>query len=433
MQFSQIILFAVFAMILLAIIGSSVKDKIMKRVCASFLSFALLTVVQIIAFFVLPNFLDSAGVWLSFTLCGGLFLLSLLLIWKPFAQRIRRIAAMSLAGALMVLTITVSGIQIYKDSIPEVRGDEEINLLDYEPFREGTLASSLDESSTLKLTDDLPRLDGATALYPLYSAFVRAVYPQGEYFVYGDPGDKGSSDKPTVVTCSRTSDAFEHLIYGHVDVAFLMSVSEEQRAMAEAEGVELKLTPIGREAFVFFVNGLNPVSELSSDEIRGIYSGKITKWREVGGKNDAITPYQRPENTGSQTALLEIMDGTPLMPAPRKEVFAAMMGMYRAVENYKNYKNAFGYSFMFYINGMIGEGGVKLLSVDGVAPDNQSIASGAYPFASDFYAVTAIRKGLTGEELVRAKNTERLMAWILSPQGQKLVEMTGYVPMNHKP
>lgn len=431
MHFYQIVMVAIVALILFAVVGSFMKNKIMRRVSVSFISLVLLTVVLIISSFILPNFLDTAGVWLSFAVCGGLFLLFLLLIWKPFAPKIRRIAALSLSGALLVLTITVSGVQIYQNSIPEVRGDEEINLSKYEPFREGTLAKSLGESSVLKLTDDLPRLDGATALYPLYSAFVQAVYPQGEYFAYGDPSDKGSPDKPanTIVTCSRTSGAVEHLIYGYVDVAFLMGVSDEQRAMAEAQGVELKLTPIGREAFVFFVNERNPVSELSAGEIKGIYSGKVTNWSEVGGKNDAITPYQRPENTGSQTALLEIMDGASLMPAPTKDVFSAMIGMYRAVADYKNYKNAFGYSFMFYINEMVGEGGVKLLSVDGAAPDNENIASGAYPFSNDFYAVTAVREGLTGEELARAENSERLIEWILSPQGQKLVEMTGYVPM----
>lgn len=212
-----------------------------------------------------------------------------------------------------------------------------------------------------------------------------------------------------------------------------MGISDEQKAKVEAQGVELKLTPIGREAFVFFVNERNPVSELSIGEIKGIYSGEIKRWNEVGGENDAITPYQRPENSGSQTALLGIMDGAPLMPAPQKDVFSAMMGMYRAVADYKNYKNAFGYSFLFYINEMVGEGGVKLLSVDGVALDNKNIASGAYPFANDFYAVTAVRDGLTGSELARAENTEKLIEWILSPQGQKIVEMTGYVPMSDSP
>lgn len=165
-------LVAIFALTLLAIVGSFMKDKIMKRVSVSFLSLVFLAVVLIISYFVLPNFLDTAGVWLALIVCGGLFLLFLLFIWKPFTPKIRRIAALSLSGALLILTITVSGVQIYQNSIPEVRGDEEINLSKYEPFREGTLAKSLGESSALKLTDDLPRLDGATALYPLYSSFV---------------------------------------------------------------------------------------------------------------------------------------------------------------------------------------------------------------------------------------------------------------------
>jgi len=59
---------------------------------------------------------------------------------------------------------------------------EEVNLTSYEPFREDTLAKSLDTESSLSLMDNLPRLDGATALYPLYSAFARATYPFAHYF-----------------------------------------------------------------------------------------------------------------------------------------------------------------------------------------------------------------------------------------------------------
>ena len=432
MALNNIILPVICGLIISAIFGSFVKQKVIRGISRTVLSLVPLLVILFISLFLLPGLLGTAGLWLPYTVCGGLFLLFLILIWKPFKPKTRRITSISILGAVLALTIAVSGIQIYHNSIPEI--SDEVNLSEYEPFREDTLAKSLDEPSLLRLTDNLPRLDGATALYPLYAAFVQAVYPQGEYAAYGDLRKNGAfpGTASNVVVCSRTSDAFYNLINGDADIAFLMGLSEEQKAMAEAEGVELKLTPIGHEAFVFFVNERNPVSALTVDEIKAIYTGSITNWREVGGKNNAITAYQRPEGSGSQTALLEIMEGKPLMPAPEKDVFSSMMGMYRAVADYKNYKNALGYSFMIYINSMVGEGNVKLLSINGAVPNSKNISDGTYPFTNDFYAVTAIREGLTGDALARAENTERFIEWILSPQGQKLVELTGYVPLGNE-
>ena len=72
---------------------------------------------------------------------------------------------------------------------------------------------------------------------------------------------------------------------------------------AERDGGELSLTPIRREAFVFvfFVHNKSSVEELTVEQIQGIYSGKIT---------EEIRAFQRPEGSGSQSALISVMDGT---------------------------------------------------------------------------------------------------------------------------
>jgi phosphate transport system substrate-binding protein len=293
--------------------------------------------------------------------------------------------------------------------------------------KEPTLAKALTEESHLKLDGNLPRLDGATSLYPLYSAFVRAVYPEGEYYPYSDLRKNDSGDE-TIAVCSRTSSAFENLIDGYADVIFLMGVSEEQRTLAESMGLELILTPIGREAFVFFVNRRNGATNLSTGDIKGIYSGNITNWSELGGKNNAIRAYQRPDDSGSQTALKQLMGDVRIVSPEEINVVMTMFGMYTEIIAYKNYKNALGYSFLFFINDMISENKVKFLSIDGVAPIRENIATGAYPLADDFYAVTVLRDG----QYVNAGRTENIdsfIDWILSEQGQYLVDVTGYVPI----
>jgi len=142
------------------------------------------------------------------------------------------------------------------------------------------------------------------------------------------------------------------MVKGAVDLIFLMGISEEQREQANKLGLELILTPIGREAFVFFVNKQNSISNLSVENIKDIYSGKITNWRDVGGKNREILAYQRPDSSGSQIMLKEIMGDVPIIEAPGDNYFDEMMGMYMAVA-YKNHRNALGYSFRYYIEDMI--------------------------------------------------------------------------------
>jgi phosphate transport system substrate-binding protein len=152
----------------------------------------------------------------------------------------------------------------------------------------------------------------------------------------------------------------------------------------------------------------------------------VTNWKDIGGANAEIKAYQRPEGSGSQTRLIEIIDGK-LIAAPTTEVYNSMMGMYEAVAVYKNYKNSLGYSFLYYIRDMADDGKVRFLSIDGVSPTPETIASGEYPFINDFYAVTVDNRSNLSPE--KAENIEKLITWIQSEQGQSLVTKTGYVSL----
>ena len=354
----------------------------------------------------------------------GVFLILQLFIWNIFRLKWRLIVAAIIAVCMVCGAAFIH----YQENMLTIRATDaqdsnsllnEVYLPAYEPFREDTLAKSLDGESALHLQSDLPRMDGATALYPLYSAFARATYPAADYGVY----DEGGS-----IVCSRTANAFDNLLDGKADIIFLMGVSEEQQERAEALGLELTLTPIGREAFVFLVNKRNAASDVSVEDIKGIYAGQIQNWQQVGGRNQKILAYQRPETSGSQVMLKEIMGDMPIVEAPEKDIYSEMAGLYYAVA-YKNHKNALGYSFRYYIEDMIAEDKIKFLAIDGIEPTPENIASGAYPFAHDFYAVTIARPDITEAEKAREDNTRKLLEWMLSAQGQSLVEKTGYVPL----
>lgn len=296
----------------------------------------------------------------------------------------------------------------YNASIPTIAEGDVITP--YEPYGENTRIATTEGAATLRLTTELPRMDGATALYPVYAAFARAVYPR-----------EAIDGKNDYLKCSTTSGAYESIVDGDADIIFCAAPSEEQRAYAKERGVELIYTPIGKEAFVFFVNSKNPIEDITVESLRKIYSGEIGEWRDLGVRGmGKIRAFQREEGSGSQSALVRLMDGIELMSPPDEDVIDGMGGIITQTADYKNYKNAIGYSFRFYSTEMMKNGKIKLLKVDGVAPSIENIENGTYPIASYFYAVT--RKDAS-------ENTRALLSWITSGQGQSLVEKTGYTPI----
>jgi phosphate transport system substrate-binding protein len=298
----------------------------------------------------------------------------------------------------------------------EGRVDHEINLYAYTPFREeeGSRLTALRQKPALQFKRDYPRLDGATAFFPIYAAAAKAMYLEPE-----ETEDKKARSE--AIYFSRTPDAYENLISGNVDMIFVLAPSEEQQKNAADHNLTLTLTPIAREAFVFLVNAQNPVTDLRLAEIRAIYSGKINQWSEVGGTNEKIIPFQRPKNSGSQTILLkEVMRGEPVRK-PMLEKSAEGMGvMLDRVAGYYNLANAIGYSFRFYAQEMRPTPGICLLSIDGIAPTPENIRTRRYPLTVDVYMVTA--RPLSG-------NAQKLHDWFLSPEGQQLIEDVGYIPI----
>lgn len=328
---------------------------------------------------------------------------------KTIAKKIVKVFLGVQAIAVAVLLVLVAH-SVYDASLPTV--SDGLALADYQPYS-GTLVARMDAPADLQLSEELPRLDCATALYPVAAAFVQAVYPEGEYARYG------RADEVPLLACSGTSNAYDKLMEGTVDIIFVAGPSEEQLARAAQAGVELIMTPIGKEAFVFFVNSRNPVTTLRTEEIQGIYAGRISNWREVGGNADSIRAFQRRENSGSQTALQQFMQGETLMDPPTEDIVDVMSGIIEWVSDYKNYKNAIGFSFCFYATEMVQNDEIRLLHINGIAPNKETIRDGTYPITSEFYVITTDRTS--------NPNVEAFLDWIQSAQGQSLIEEVGYV------
>lgn len=349
----------------------------------------------------------------------------ILLLFNKMNKKAVYIPILSVFVLCIVSTGVYFGYGKYIENIPKIGEKNEI-LPDYAPYYSKSKVAILDGEATLRIDRDVPVMDGATALYPIYSAFARAVYPKTylDTIVQEEEGMGISCRTNDFLQCTTTTGAYESIVTGDADIIFVGGPSEEQKQFAEDNNVELVYTPIGKEAFVFFVNNKNPIDDIKLSDIKGVYSGKITDWSQLGINNfGKIKAFQRDEGSGSQSALIRLMDGEPVINPPEEDVVDGMGGIITKTADYRNFKNSLGFSFRFYSTEMVKNGKIKLLKINGVYPDKENIDNEKYPITSNFYAVT--RKDAS-------YNTKKLLEWILSGQGQELIEKTGYTPIKGK-
>ena len=109
-----------------------------------------------------------------------------------------------------------------------------------------------------------------------------------------------------------TDESFKRLLSGDTDLIICSSLSEAQKQEAEKAGVKLSTVIPAKQAFVFMVNKDNPVDSLTKEQLKDIYSGKITNWSELGGPDEDIMSFQRNEDSVSQSCMNEFMEDREL-------------------------------------------------------------------------------------------------------------------------
>ena len=228
----------------------------------------------------------------------------------------------------------------------------------------------------------------------------------------------------SIISVSTTAYAWESFGLYNTDTKMLVvyeapdSVKEE----LEAANVQLEQKPIGVDALVFIVNEDNPVTDLTQQQLRDIYAGKITNWKDVGGQDLDIVAFQRRSDSGSQTLFQKLLiQGGELMDPPTELAPTAMGELVDSLAAYNNSANAIGFSVYYYIDQMYSQPGLRLLSVDGVMPSNDTLADGSYPLCNDFYAV--IRPDSAADSPER-----QLYDWLDTEAGQACIKKAGYVP-----
>lgn len=255
----------------------------------------------------------------------------------------------------------------------------------------------------------LPRVDASLATQPLMDAFVLNF--------------TGKATTELGVEYTNTHPGYVKLINNETDLIIVTEPSAEELALAKEKGIELEVTKVVNEGFVFFVNVNNEVDDLTLEQVRSIYTGEITNWKELGGPDKEIVAYQRPVNSGSQTGLLSlVMNGKEVkIPTVKESVTLTMAGIVDYVADYDNGLDAIGFSYYYYANVMYKNDNLKYIAINGVNPSFETIRDGSYPLLSAYYIVT--RKDETNENVLKLKEN------MLSKRGQKVASEAGYVPI----
>ena len=312
------------------------------------------------------------------------------------------------------------------------RGENWQQIVTDSPFKLGEISSVTNvygyaENHCDKNT--YPNINGSTVCVPMAVEFAR------QHLGFED---KVANDFVDFLTTHYAYKALikqdnesEHYIYnlgtyvnvGSVDLVIATEPSDEELALADNWGIELKKTPVCYDAFVFITHKNNPVDSLTVEQIKKIYSGEITNWKDVGGKNEKIRAFQREKNSGSQTAMENlVMGGADMIDPIEVKVIEGMGMLVDAVAEYENETASLGYTYRYYIDTLYKNDNIKTIAVDGVAPTDENIRSRAYPFTTNYYGV--IREG--DEEEIGGQ----FLNWMLSDEGQKCIAQAGYITLS---
>lgn len=222
---------------------------------------------------------------------------------------------------------------------------------------------------------------------------------------------------------SQTYAALERLIPGcenPADVILAVKYYDEVIEDANSRGADLVITPIAKEGFVFILHKDNPIDSLTQQQLRDIFSGKVTNWKELGGKDEQIVPMQRNWDSGSQTAMEEFMGDVPLTDMKEDDSIKLAISMSDMVETvWTTGSGAIGYNIYSWTAGysLLYGGEVKFISVDGVESSLENLANDSYPLI--VYTYSYYNNGN-----VKGKT---LTDWLLTDEGQYVISSAGYV------
>jgi phosphate transport system substrate-binding protein len=231
-------------------------------------------------------------------------------------------------------------------------------------------------------------------------------------------------DVTVSVTGGGSGTGLAALVNGTVDVANASRpISAEERAAAEAKGIQPVEFVVARDAIAIVIHPDNPVDALTLPQLSAMYSGQIIRWIEVGGEDRPIVLLSRETNSGTHVYFLEHVlrlgdNDQPVFFSPETLLLPSSEGISAEV---RQNPNAIGYDGLGYVTA-----DMKTVAVAGAAgqpfvlPTIETVNTGAYPIARDLYLYTA------GEPSGAVAD---YIAWVMGSAAQQIVAELGFVPV----
>jgi len=231
-------------------------------------------------------------------------------------------------------------------------------------------------------------------------------------------------DTRIAVTGGGSGTGLAALVNGTVDIANASrQIKKEEADRAKSNNIAPAEHVVARDAIAVIVHPSNPVKQLTLQQISDIYTGKLTRWNQVGGENRPIVLLSRESNSGTHVFFLEQVirlgdSRSKVLFSPETLLLPSSEGIMMEVQQNPN---SIGYDGLGYVTPE-----VKMLAVARdaakpfVLPSVESVNQGTYPIARDLYMYTPGQP--TGQ-------IARYLEWIVSPAGQTVVFKLGFVPL----
>ncbi|MBI5170299.1 MAG: phosphate ABC transporter substrate-binding protein [Candidatus Eisenbacteria bacterium] len=178
-------------------------------------------------------------------------------------------------------------------------------------------------------------------------------------------------------------------------------------------GVEI---PVAKDGLSVFVHETNPVKDLSLAQLKQIYTGAVTNWKQVGGKDATIVLYGRENSSGTYGFFKDhVLDGRDFAASCQ-----TLPGTAAVVNAVSRDPNGVGYGGAAYTKGVRDCPVRKDAKSPAIMPTAATVRDGSYPLSRDLYFY--LRKPAQGD-------VKKFIDWVLSPAGQKLAVEVGYYPL----
>ena len=227
-----------------------------------------------------------------------------------------------------------------------------------------------------------------------------------------DAFKKQNPGTPVNLVSNGSGAGLSALLEGRTDVApTSRAANADELRLARASNLRLNAQSIGSYGVVVIVNDENPVRSLNLRQVRDIFTGKITNWKQVGGPDARMSPLILDKSSGARRGFQELaMRYEPYALNARE--FPSKQAIAQAIA--KN-ATAIGYADMGRL-----PAGTRAVLINGIAPNRTAINQGIYPYARTLYLYS-----LRGRETPAAK---QFIRFVRSREGQRIISNAGFVP-----